>query len=120
MKIGDIVRSKNPNGIIKSPGKIVSMIDADYYIKYTLPKNGVTLESIDVIWQTTSPNWKNEPICVLLFDKPHRTASLEEWVKSGKTKGLEEDELIKEYEERCPTVEVVIFPIGDLELVKES
>lgn len=111
MKVGSIVRSKNPNGQIKSPGKVAAIMDAEFYINYMMPKG----LNPDATWGKTCPDWKKQEVCIVFFHKAYRTATLDEWVETGMLKGYSRKELVEEYEEKCPITKTIVFPIADLE-----
>jgi hypothetical protein len=113
MKVGAIVRSKNPNGQIKVPGKVAAILDAEFYLNYMMPKG----LNPDIIWGKTCPNWKKEEVVIVFFATPQRTATLNEWVESGMVKGYSQKQLEREYKAKCPVTNTVVFPVADLEEV---
>jgi len=116
LKLGDMVKSMNPDGQIKSPGVIVAMINGHFYEKTMLPPT----MNLDVAWGANFPNWRNEGVAIVWFNEPQRTATLEEWVRTGVAQGFREEDCRKNYEAQCKLMNYTVFPLADLEVCDEE
>lgn len=112
LKLGDFVKSKNPDGQIKTPGTIVALINGQFYEKTMLPPS----VNLDLAWGANFPNWRNEGVAIIWFNFPQRTATLEEWVRTGVAQGFKEEDCRKNYETQCKMTNYTVFPLSDLEV----
>lgn len=112
LKLGELVKSTNPDGQIKTPGIIVALINGEFYEKTMLPPN----VDLDVAWGAKFPNWRTEGVAIVWFNVPQRTATLEEWVRTGVAQGYKEEDLRNNYETQCKVMNYTVFPLADLEV----
>jgi hypothetical protein len=106
--INSKVKSRNPRGSIQDVGTVIALFQVDYFLlqaKY----------DPDHVWAKNYPDWKQKPVALVYFEKPQRTATLQEWIDGAKLKNIPEEEARADYEERCPTLRQTAFPIDDLE-----
>lgn len=113
IKINDIVKSKNSEGMIQSAGRVVALFSPDYYLSI-IPQE--MHDSLDISW---GENWKNNPVVAVYFDKPQKTATLEEWIKTGMAKGISKEELEETYP-KAPLLKTVTFRMDDLISVSDD
>lgn len=120
-RVGDTVRSKNPNGQVKISGRIVGLLDAEFYVHSMLNKNGQRVPFIDpdVIWGKTCPYWRKELVAIVFFNIPQRSATKEEWVESGVRQGWRKEDCEANYERQCPMIQEMVLPVNDLVEVGE-
>ena len=109
--IDSLVKSKNKQGSMQGVGIVVAMQRADYFLSQV--KNSPLH-----MWSKNFPNWQQMPVVLVYFEKPQRSATIDEWVASGlQTTSKTSQELMEEYESNCHFVQLAAFPIEDLELV---
>ena len=120
--IGDTVRSKNPNGQVKIPGTLVGLLKADFYVDTMLNDNGKRNPHVDpdVVWGRLNPNWRNEPVAIVFFNIPQKSATKEEWVESGVQQGFRREDCEASYEHQCPFINQIVLPVNDLELCDDE
>jgi len=118
LKIGDSVKSKNPDGQVKIEGVIVGLMKADFYVDSVLNNNGRRIPEIDpdIIWGKTNPTWRQQFVAFVFFNFPQRTATKEEWVESGVRQGFYREDCENNYERQCPVTQYMAMPVGDLVL----
>jgi len=110
--LGDKVRSINPDGQVKAVGKVVTLFDPEYFVEHAIQKK----YNPDLIWKKKYPDWKTKPIIGVWFETPQKTATLEEWVETGMSKGYSKEFCEKNYK-LGPVTHHLTFPLDDLEVV---
>jgi hypothetical protein len=114
--VNSMVQSTNPAGEVQSPGRVVAMFEAEYFLEKMCHR---TMDP-DPVWRIKFPDWKDKPVVIVSFLEPHRTANFEEWMEQGKVKQINprewsEDEWRENYEANCPKMYEMCFPYDDLE-----
>ena len=76
------------------------LIDAKHYVKNMVPP--VASEAnFDLVWGKSNPGWRDGLVAIVFFDSAQKTATLEEWVVGGMSKGIGKLQCEEEYEKRC-------------------
>ena len=71
-------------------------------------------------WGVNFPDWDEKPIIIVEFDKPQKTATIEEWVAGAKRDGVEMEEALETYYTKCPVTKKTAFPLDDLDVIESA
>ena len=113
MWIGDIVRSLNPNGSVKAPGRLMGLVEANWFL--TEMAHVTSENQLMDAWKIY-PDWKEKPIGLVCFEEPQKIATLSEWISNAEAMGVPRGLAVEQYAE-CPKVNQMAFPMDDLEVV---
>lgn len=111
IRIGDKVKSKNPEGSFQDQGVVVGLFHPEYFVQKFCTQDP------DSTWSQKFPDWKNKPVVVVYFDEPQRTATLKEWIQSGVDQGYDPKNCQETYLKNCPVTNQTAFPHDDLEIL---
>lgn len=110
IRIGDKVKSRNPEGSFQDQGFVVALFYADYFLQKFCKQDPTTM------WAEKFPDWKQKPVVVVYFETPQKSATLKEWIKSGVDQGYDSQECEQSYI-NCPVTNQTAFPHDDLEVI---
>lgn len=116
MWIGNIVRSINPNGAVKTAGKLMGIVDANWFLKEM--SHVTTEKQLTKAW-SIYPDWKEKPVGLVCFEEPQKIATLAEWVEGAEAMGVPRGQAVEQYAD-CPKVKQLAFPLDDLEVVEDD
>lgn len=105
MNINDKVKSKNKNGMFQETGTVKAIFDANFY-------QSTIKVDLNSTWGKQFPDWKNKSVVAVMFDVCKKTATEQEWIDSAKLQGKDPSDY-----ENCPSTNLVVIPIDDLEIV---
>lgn len=110
----DRVRSRNPNGAVKVPGRVQYVYSGQEY------GDMVDARRLDMTpWDEGFPGWRAKGVYVVYFDLPFKTCTPKEWVEHAVKKGYSAEAAMNDYGSQCPELQSMCFPEDDLEIVHD-